>query len=344
MLPGIKKTKSLQHRPNVHNTTHVSASDLIYQSVGFSCGWITATPMDSLDGYLHQTVRWAESQFESISNTSYERPIVHMTDTLRAIETARQQAFPLFTSEGIHARFGVESTKQVQRILGLQRKDRLVNALPLDIMDSNTKSLYLLQILSKANANRTRSMKLSDLMRLAIHSKASIADFYPDSHIMISNLAAFMVRFHLQPDARFPEGIDTSDPQSEPLPTLQNTWDSLRSRYPRVSPRDLEQLTEERLSRHLLMFLYGLLVLKHGELVPVAPVRDQDIHDRIRSLFQQGFTVWPLRLSESLNKSWSQKHDREFTVEHYAEDIALLARRLGRSLLGQDPLVCELLG
>jgi hypothetical protein len=324
--------------------THEVASDLIFQSVGLCCGWITATQLDPADGALHQTIRWAEFQFASIPNPSFRQPIVKLSETLRAIETARQQAYSLFTSEGIHAQFSNPTTQHVQGILGQKRKDRLANTLPLDLMESNTKSLHLLEILSKTNPKRTRSMTINDILRLAIHTGSSITDFCPDSHVLISNLASFLIRFHLQPDIHSKKGQETNDiPIEEPI-RLQDTWDAMGKKYPRVSPKGLEQLEEKQLRRHLVMFLYGIFVLNYGQLVPVYPIRAMDIQDRVRALFNAGFAYWPRRLSILLNESWTKGFDQEETVDHYAEDIALLAQRVGRCLLGQYPLISELVG
>jgi hypothetical protein len=324
--------------------THEVASDLIFQSVGLCSGWITATQLDPAEGALHQTIRWAEFQFASIPNPSFRQPIVKLSETLRAIETARQQAYSLFTSEGIHAQFSNPTTQQVQGVLGQKRKDRLVNTLPLDLMESNTKSLYLLEILSKTNPKRTRSMTINDILRLAIHTGSSITDFCPDSHVLISNLASFLIRFHLQPDIQSNNVHQTDDILIDEPIRLQDTWDSVGKKYPRVSPKGLEQLKEKQLRRHLVMFLYGVFVLNYGQVVPVYPVRSLEIQDRVRELFNDGFAFWPRRLSDLLNESWANGFDQEETVDHYAEDIALLAQRVGRCLLGQYPLVSELVG
>ncbi len=92
------------------------------------------------------------------------------------------------------------------------------------------------------------------------------------------------------------------------------------------------------------MFLYGVFVLKYGQVVPATPVRAQDIQDRVRALLNQGVACWPRRLSDLLNQSWTNGFDQEETLDHFAEDIALLARRVGRCLLGQYPLVSDFVG
>jgi len=328
----------------MRSATYDVASDLIFQSVGLCSGWITATPIDPVDGALHQTIRWAEFQFASIPNPSFRKPAVSLSETLRTIEKARQQAYSLFASEGIHAQFPNPTTQKVQRVLAQKCKDRLANTLPLDFMESNTKSLYLLEILSKTNPKRTRSMTINDMLRLAIHTGSSITDFCPDSHVLISNLASFLIRFHLQPDIHERKDHETNETLVDETPRLQDTWDAVGKKYPRVSPKGLEQLNEKQLRRHLVMFLYGVLVLKYGQVVPAYPIRAQDIQDRVRALFDQGLVFWPRRLSDLLNESWSNGFDKEETVDHYAEDIALLAQRVGKCLLGQYPLVSELVG
>ena len=331
-------------RPMMQSATHEVASDLIFQSVGLSSGWITATPIDPAEGALHQTLRWAEYQFASIPNPSFQKPAVHLSDTHRAIEKARQQAYSLFASEGIHAQFSNPTTQQISGVLALQRKDRLANTLPLDFMEPNTKSLYLLEMLSKTNPKRSRSLTINDMLRLAIHTGSSITDFCPDSHVLISNLASFLIRFHLQHDIPSLKDRESNDIPCNKSPRLQDTWDAVGRMYPRVSPKVLGQQKASQLHRHLVMFLYGVYVLKYGQVVPATPVRAQDIQDRVRALLNQGVAFWPRRLSDLLNESWINGFDQEETLDHFAEDIALLARRVGRCLLGQYPLVSDFVG
>jgi hypothetical protein len=305
----------------MQSATHEVASDLIFQSVGLCSGWITATPIDPVDGVLHQTIRWAEFQFASLPNPSFRKPAVNLYETLRTIEKARQQAYSLFASEGIQAHFSNPSTQKVQAVLAQKSKDRLANTLPLDFMESNTKSLHLLEILSKTDPKRTRSMTINDMLRLAIHTGNSITDFCPDAHVLISNLASFLIRFHLQTDIPTRKDHQPNDILIDQPPRLQDTWDAMGKKYPRVSPKGLEHLKENQLRRHLVMFLYGVLVLKYGQVVPAYPIRAQDV-----------------------NESWVSGFDQEETVDHYSEDIALLAQRVGRCLLGQYPLLSELVG
>ncbi|MFN6399360.1 MAG: hypothetical protein ACK449_05665 [Planctomycetota bacterium] len=65
-----------------------SKSELLFQSVCLSNGWITTQLTDTVHGALGHAIRWAKQQFTS-------------ENTLRAIEACRQQSIQLFMSEGI---------------------------------------------------------------------------------------------------------------------------------------------------------------------------------------------------------------------------------------------------
>ncbi len=328
----------------MRNTTRAVDSDLIFQSVGLSTGWVTASPNDAPEGALHQMYRWAEFQFASIPNPTFQRPAVLPAETILAIEKARNQASSLFASEGIYARFKNPTTKKIQEVLGLKSSGRVSNTLPLDIMQPNTKSLHLLELLRLMNSKEGRSLTINDLLRLAIHTGGSITDFCPDSHILIANLASFLIRFHLQSDLAMQNDKVVGNKILTKSPRLRDTWDAVGSKYPRVSPKGLEELTENQLRRRLLMFLYGVLVLKYGQIVPAYPMRFQDIQDRVRELFNQRFVFWPRRLSDLMNEIWESSLDQDETVDYYSEEVALIAQRVGRCLLGQYPLVSDFVG
>lgn len=328
----------------MRSATHEVGSDLIFQSVGLSTGWVTATSNDAHDGALYQMFRWAEFQFASIPNPTFQRPAVQPSETLLAIENARNQASSLFASEGIYARFKNPTTKKIQEVLGLKSSGRVSNTLPLDIMQPNTKSLHLLEVLRMMNPKEGRSLTISDLLRLAIHTGGSITDFCPDSHILISNLASFLIRFHLQSDSAMQKDQVVGNKILSKSSRLRDTWDAVGSKYPRVGPKGLEELTENQLRRRLVMFLYGVLVLKYGQVVPVYPIRFQDIQDRVRELFNQQFVFWPRRLSDLLNEIWESSLDQDETIDYYSEEVALIAQRVGRCLLGQYPLVSDFVG
>ncbi len=328
----------------MRSATHEVGSDLIFQSVGLSTGWVTATSNDAHDGALYQMHRWAEFQFASIPNPTFQRPAVQPSETLLAIENARNQASSLFASEGIYARFKSPTTKKIQEVLGLKSSGRVSNTLPLDIMQPNTKSLHLLEVLRMMNPKEGRSLTISDLLRLAIHTGGSITDFCPDSHILISNLASFLIRFHLQSDSAMQNDHVVGNKILSKSSRLRDTWDAVGSKYPRVSPKGLEELTENQLRRRLVMFLYGVFVLKYGQIVPVYPIRLQDIQDRVRELFEQQFVFWPRRLSDLMNESWESGLDQDETVDYFSEEVAVIAQRVGRCLLGQYPLVSDFVG
>ena len=311
----------------MRNTTHAVDSDLIFQSVGLSTGWVTASTNDPPDGALHQMYRWAEFQFASIPNPTFQRPAVLPAETILAIEKARNQASSLFASEGIYARFKNPTTKKIQEVLG-----------------PNTKSLHLLEVLRLMNSKEGRSLTINDLLRLAIHTGGSITDFCPDSHILIANLASFLIRFHLQSDLAMQNDKVVGNKILTKSPRLRDTWDAVGSKYPRVSPKGLEELTENQLRRRLVMFLYGLFVLKYGQIVPAYPMRFQDIQDRVRELFNQRFVFWPRRLSDLMNEIWESSLDQDETVDYYSEEVTLIAQRVGRCLLGQYPLVSDFVG
>lgn len=96
--------------------------------------------------------------------------------------------------------------------------------------------------------------------------------------------------------------------------------------------------------RHSVMLLYGLFVLQFGHADPQPPLSLDDVQHRVRLLFDRGIAAWPKQLSDLLNSLWAQDLDQEATLAHYAEEIASTARHVGKCLLGQYPLVSELLG
>ncbi|MEI8214170.1 MAG: hypothetical protein WCI02_18635 [Planctomycetota bacterium] len=310
----------------------------IFQAVGLSKGWITTHAKDPDHGALGQTIRWAESQFEEIPNASYQNPSVLPTDTLAAIDAGKQKAVQLFSSEAIRVRFPDPSVPKIQGVLRLKRNDRLVNSLPFSEIQPGTSSLHLLEFLRNTNASRTRTLSLPDLVSLAIHSGGSIADFYPDSHVLISNLASFLIRVHVHP------GSEASDVRpSGKLLSLRDTWETYGTRFPRVSHRGIETNDEGPLQRQSAMFLYGLSVLQFGPMVPDAPIDREQLQTVVRKMFDRGFTVWPQQLCDFLNHRWRQAIDQQDTLDFWTDEIASIAGRVGQCLLGQFPIASDLL-
>lgn len=321
-----------------------SQSELLFQSVGLSNGWITTQLSDTGHGALGHAIRWAKQKFAEMESSFYIEPLNTPENTLRAIDACRQQSIQLFMSEGIDVRFANPTMQAIQSVLRLKRHDRLANSLPFDAIQPNTSSLHLLEILRIANPKRTRGMTLADLMHLAINSGSSITDFYPDSHVLISNLASFLIRFHKQPDCKLQMETSGKPSISNKYPSLRDTWDATRSMFPRVSQRGIRNLTNQQLQRHSVMLLYGLFVLQFGHADPQPPLSLDDVQHRVRLLFDRGIAAWPKQLSDLLNSLWAQDLYQEATLAHYAEEIASTARRVGKCLLGQYPLVSELLG
>ena len=324
----------------MQNDSQHSQSSQIFQAVGLSKGWITTHAKDPDHGALAHAIRWAESQFQKIPNPSYQDASVRPTETLFAIEYSKKRAVQLFSSEAIRLRFHNPSMPMIQRVLHLKRNTKLENSLPFSEIQPGTSSLHLLEFLRNAKPSQTRGISLADLVSLAIHSGGSIADFHPESHVLISNLASFLIRFHVYPDSQAsdisPHGKSSRN---------RTTWEILRARFPRVSHRGIETNDEGPLQRQSAMFLYGLFVLQFGLLVPDSPVDCNHVQTVVRDMFNRGFAVWPQQLCDFLNHRWTQANDREqqHSLDFWTEEITSIANRVGKCLLGQLPLDSKLL-
>lgn len=318
--------------------THSTPSNRIYQAIGLSKSWITTLEKDTNHGALGSAIRWAESQFQEIPLSTYQSPLVQPADTLAAIDAGKEKAVQLFSSEAIRTRFPDPSVPKIQSVLRLKRNDRLINSLAFSEIQPGTTSLHLLEFLRNANADRSRSITLADLVSLAVHAGASIADFYPDSHVLISNLASFLIRVHVQPDSHVLEALPTGQ-----APSLRDTWEAYGTRFPRVSHRGIECHDEGPLQRQSAMFLYGLFVLQFGPMVPEIPVDAESLKPTVRTMFEKRFAVWPRQLCEFLHRRWEQTNDQSIELDYWTEEIVSIARRVGQCVLGQFPIASDLL-
>ena len=317
---------------------HQKQSDAIYQAVGLSKGWIPTRDKDPDHSALSQTILWAESQFHSISSETFRAPLVSPADTHAVVATGKEKAVRIFSSEAIRVRFPNPSKKNVQGVLGLKRNDRLVNSLVFEENQPGNTSLHLLEFLRSANAERSRSLKLPDLVSLAVHSGSSLADFFPDSHVLISNLASFLIRVHVQPDS-----LSTGTSSTEKPHSLRDTWETYGSRFPRVSHRGITTSAEGPLQRQSAMLLYGLFVLQFGPIVPTTQIGPEQLQPYVREMFERRFSVWPHQLCDFLNKRWIEATDEQETLDFWSQEIASIARRVGQCLLGQLPIASDLM-
>jgi hypothetical protein len=240
-------------------------------------------------------------------------------------------------SEAIHCRFSNPTPQSIQNVFGLKRLDRVTNSFPFDAIEAQTTSFHLLEILNNSNPKRTRGLAINDLVRLAIHSGSSMADFYPDSHVLIANLASLLIRFHQQPQTGF------QLPASNlPGRSLRENWEATRKRFPRLSHQPSRLCPVPQLQRPSAMMLYGLFVLRYGQPVPSVPLDRQGIRSRLEDLFKRGFTVWPTYLAEHLNGLWAHAAEREITLDYYTEEVSTIAKRVGNCLLGRTPVLPKL--
>lgn len=120
---------------------------------------------------------------------------------------------------------------------------------------------------------------------------SSITDFYPDSHVLISNLASFLIRFHKQPDCKLQMETSGNLSISNRYPSLRDTWVATRSKFSRVSQRSIRNLTNQQLQRHWVMLLYGLFLLQFGHVDPQPPLSLDDVQHRVRLLFDRGIAA-----------------------------------------------------
>jgi hypothetical protein len=318
-------------------TSTYNPSDII-QAVGLSSGWVISHTDKAEDGLLRQTDHWAKerlvSSSESISGSHQDSDIAL---TLRVLEDCRDKVVRLFMSEAIHCRFSNPTPQSIQNVFGLKRLDRVTNSFPFDAIEPQTTSFHLLEILNSSNPKRIRGVAINDLIRLAIHSGSSIADFYPDSHVLIANLASLLIRFHQQPQT------DCQPPASNlPERSLRVNWESTRKRFPRLKHPPLQWIPAPQLQRPSAMMLYGLFVLRYGRPVPGVPLDRQGIRSRLEDLFKRGFTVWPTYLAEHLNGLWAHAAERETTLDFYTEEVSTIAKRVGNCLLGRTPVLPKL--
>jgi hypothetical protein len=318
-------------------TSTYDPSDII-QAVGLSSGWVISHTNKAEDGLLRQTNHWAKerlvSSSESISGSHQDSDIAL---TLRVLEDCRDKVVRLFMSEAIHCRFSNPTPQSIQNVFGLKRLDRVTNSFPFDAIEAQTTSFHLLEILNNSNPKRTRGLAINDLVRLAIHSGSSMADFYPDSHVLIANLASLLIRFHQQPQTGF------QLPASNlPGRSLRENWEATRKRFPRLSHQPSRLCPVPQLQRPSAMMLYGLFVLRYGQPVPSVPLDRQGIRSRLEDLFKRGFTVWPTYLAEHLNGLWAHAAEREITLDYYTEEVSTIAKRVGNCLLGRTPVLPKL--
>jgi hypothetical protein len=318
-------------------TSTYNPSDII-QAVGLSSGWVISHTDKAEDGLLRQTNHWAKerlvSSSESISGSHQDSDIAL---TLRVLEDCRDKVVRLFMSEAIHCRFSNPTPQSIQNVFGLKRLDRVTNSFPFDAIEPQTTSFHLLEILNSSNPKRIRGVAINDLIRLAIHSGSSITDFYPDSHVLIANLASLLIRFHQQPQT------DCQPPASNlPERSLRVNWEATRKRFPRLKHQPSRLCPVPQLQRPSAMMLYGLFVLRYGQPVPSIILDRQGIRSRVRDLFERGFTVWPSYLAEHLNDLWALSSERESTLDFYTEEVSAIAKRIGNCLLGRTPVLPEL--
>jgi hypothetical protein len=314
-------------------------SDII-QAVGLSSGWVITHADEAENGLLRQANGWAKERLalSSGSNSdSHQYQDSDIASTLRVLEDCRDKVVRLFMSEAIHCRFSNPTPQSIQNVFGLKRLDRVTNSFPFDAIEAQTTSFHLLEILNNSNPKRTRGLAINDLVRLAIHSGSSMADFYPDSHVLIANLASLLIRFHQQPQTGF------QLPASNlPGRSLRENWEATRKRFPRLSHQPSRLCPVPQLQRPSAMMLYGLFVLRYGQPVPIVTSDRQEIRSRVRDLFERGFTVWPSYLAEHLNDLWALSSEREITLDFYTDEVSAIAVRIGNCLLGRTPVLPQL--
>ncbi|MFM8572819.1 MAG: hypothetical protein ACKOAU_14590 [Pirellula sp.] len=317
---------------------HAPKPQAIHQSLGLSSSWVTATAQDFQSGLLGQGLLWAENQLIAQGVEPVGRNLHRSTlsDTVRLIEDCRDKVVRLFMSEGIRYQFENPTSRSIQTIFGLKRPDRLTNSLPFDAIEPQTTSLHLLEILGNANSRRVRGVSLSDIIRLAINSGRSMADFHPDSHVLIANLASFFIRSHLHGSEDSP-----AHPAFEQSKSLRENWESTRSRFPRLTHLAAKSSSDNAQQRQSSMLLYGIYVLRYGQGAPSALIDTDVIQQRLREIFTQGVSVWPTYLSEYLNERWACAIDQEETLDYFSERILQIAERVGRCLLGVDPIITQ---